>query len=111
MNLLLLDHTHILVSKADFQLIVKFILLSSCSEKTFAKINLFCFLVPYIAIGKKGAMLVNTENQNQPFLAEIKKRIISFQRLSILSKYHMQRLSLQIIFSTKGLLSIQLKQL
>ena len=89
MNLLLLDHTHILVSKADFQLIVKFVLLSSCSEKTFAKINLFCFLVPYIANGKKEAMLGHTQNQNQPFLAEIKKQIISFQKLPMLSKYHL----------------------
>ena len=78
-------------------------LLCSSSEKTFAKIKLFCFGGPYIDIGKKGAMLRHTQNQNQPFSVRNKKQIISFQKLPTLSKYHMQRLNLQN--------SLQLKQL
>ena len=43
----------------------------------------------------------HTQNQNQPFLAEIKKQIISFQKLPTLSKYNMQRLNLQNFFWQK----------
>ena len=47
-------------------------------------------------------VLGHTQNQNQPFLTEIKKKqIISFQNLPTLSKYHMQRLNLHKSFWQK----------
>ena len=43
---------------------------------------------PYTYKVKNGAILGHTENQCQPFLMEIKKEVISFQKHFILLKYH-----------------------
>ena len=43
---------------------------------------------PYSYKVKNGAILGHTQNQCQPFLVEIKKEIISFQKHFILLKYH-----------------------
>ena len=76
---------------------VKFVVLYSSFEKTFAKINFFYFFWALHSYReKKEAILGHTQNQSQPFLKEIKKQIISFERLFILSKYHILRLSLYI---------------
>ena len=84
LNLLLLDHTHIGCLSSFSVNCIKFVLLCSSFEKTYAKINIFCFLGPCIAIGKKrGQILGHTQNQSQPFLAKIKKQITSFQKLFI----------------------------
>ena len=59
-------------------------------EKTFAKINLFCFSGPYIAIGKKGGNIGPYPKPNTTFSGRIKKKqIISFQKPPTLSKYPM----------------------
>ena len=42
-------------------------------EKTFAKINLFCFSGPYIAIGKKGGNIGPYPKPNTTFSGRIKK--------------------------------------
>ena len=64
-------------------------LLCSSYETKFAKKNLFGFWGPYIAIWKKKREILGyTQNQNQLFLGRNKKKkIISFQKLFILSKY------------------------
>ena len=46
------------------------------------------FFGPVAIRQKNGAILGHTQNQCQPFLVEIKKEIISFQKHFILLKYH-----------------------
>ena len=67
-------HTHIGCLSWFSVHCVKFVLLCSSSEKTFAKINLFSFFGSYIAIGEKGGNIGSHPKPKSTFFVEIKNK-------------------------------------
>ena len=67
-------HTHIGCLSWFSVYCVKFVLLCSSSEKTFAKINLFSFFGSYIAIGEKGGNIGSHPKPKSTFFVEIKNK-------------------------------------